>query len=379
MPHFLSFIKLPVVVALLVVFLQGCSFAESVDQTQRRPDANLGNPIENPSVPENEVISEPLKEVREEKSDEKREEERGQVSQNECDQVLEPSLAYLRCHPVVGSDLSLDFVEAENSVYTRYGISYRSDGLNLSGVLLIPKGEGPFPLVLTNHGYIATSVYTRGRGLKREQDALARSGFAVLHPDYRNHAESDKDPENDFQFRMGYVKDVLGAIDAVKNTELAELAAVDANRVGMIGHSMGGGISMQAAVVQPEAIDAVVLYAPVSAKAEENLQRYFLRNNDRSDTVNYLYDEYGSPEESPEFWQGLSAYYDFEDLDDPVQIYIGTADVSVEPQWSYDVADQLERLGKDVELIQYEGAPHEFIANFESFKKGFVDFFTENL
>jgi hypothetical protein len=31
----------------------------------------------------------------------------------------------------------------------------------------IPKWEGDFPLLILNHGYLDTRVYTNGRGLKR--------------------------------------------------------------------------------------------------------------------------------------------------------------------------------------------------------------------
>src|SRR5690606_18642736 len=171
---------------------------------------------------------------------------------DDCAEVDGPSLQEYLCHPVSGSNLVLSFVESNTASYVRYAVMYEVHGLKLSGVLLIPKGEGPFPLVVTNHGHIDTSVYTRGRGLKREQDALAQAGFAVLHPDYRNHAESDKDPESNKNLRLGYVEDVIGGIIAVRDSELPELQVIDASRVGMIGHSMGGGVSMQVAVVAPD-------------------------------------------------------------------------------------------------------------------------------
>lgn len=302
-------------------------------------------------------------------------------SEDPCDEVTSPSLQALQCAGVEGSDLELLFVEAQNASSLRYAIRYRNvtDELWISGVLLVPVGDGPFPLVVTNHGYIDPSVYTRGRGLKREQDALARAGFAVIHPDYRNHAESDQDPDNALQFRLGYVSDVIAAVKAVQSSELQELSGVDASRVGMLGHSMGGGITTQVAVIAPDLIEAVVLYAPVSAKAEENLERYFLRNNRRSDTVDQLYTRYGSPSENPAFWQGLSAYPILDQVKVPVLIFIGTADESVAPEWSYAIRDELLRLGKEVELVEYEGAPHEFIANFADFSERFVSFFQQSL
>lgn len=99
---------------------------------------------------------------------------------------------YLR-HELTGTGLEFVKVLDDNSAYTRYQITYLSDGLRISGIMNIPKGDAQYPLVILNHGHIDTDIYTLGRGLKREQDYLARNGFAVLHTDYRNHAFSDKD------------------------------------------------------------------------------------------------------------------------------------------------------------------------------------------
>ena len=89
-----------------------------------------------------------------------------------------------------------------------------------------------------NHGYINPAVYTVGRGLKREQDYLARNGYAVLHTDYRNHGLSDSDPEleNNYVFRdYFYGQDAVNAILAV---EALDDARIDTSRIGMLGHSM---------------------------------------------------------------------------------------------------------------------------------------------
>ena len=148
-----------------------------------------------------------------------------------------------------GHDLKLDHVLDRKKTYTRYYITYRSDSLTISGIMNIPVGKGPFPVLILNHGYIPPKVYTNGRGLKREQDYLARAGYAVLHPDYRNHAYSDKDEDNDLNFRAGYVIDVINAIEAVKSSELKML---DKNNIGMLGHSMGGMLATFVIVVKPK-------------------------------------------------------------------------------------------------------------------------------
>src|SRR5919108_4981459 len=161
-----------------------------------------------------------------------------------------------------GRDLRTISVLARNGAYTRYAIRFRSGRLRISGIMNVPAGRGPFPVVILNHGYIDPDIYTAGRGLAREQDYLARRGYVALHVDYRNHAQSDDDPNYELNLRLGYTEDVINAVYPVKESSLPYL---DGDRVGMLGRSMGGGVTFNALVVQPELVKAAVVYAPVSA------------------------------------------------------------------------------------------------------------------
>ena len=73
---------------------------------------------------------------------------------------------------------------------------------------------------MLNHGYIDPAYYVTGQGLAREQDALARAGFVVLHTDYRNHAFSDDDPTAERRMRLGYTVDVVNAVKALRRADL---------------------------------------------------------------------------------------------------------------------------------------------------------------
>jgi len=170
-----------------------------------------------------------------------------------------------------GGGLSLGEVLEENGSYTRYFVTYRGGGLTISGVMNVPEGQGPFPALVLNHGYIDPAVYTNGRGLRREQDYLARHGFVVLHTDYRNHAQSDEDPDADLNLRLGYTEDVVNAVLALKT---AGLPFIDPDQIGLLGRSMGGGVTYNVLVAQPGLVDAAVVYAPVSSNAVDNFDRW---------------------------------------------------------------------------------------------------------
>jgi len=272
-----------------------------------------------------------------------------------------------------GRDFTVGRVLAQNSAYTRYYITYTSGELTISGIMNVPAGTGPFPLVLLNHGYIDPAIYTNGRGLKREQDYLARQGHVVIHSDYRGYAESDDDPMVDQRFRIGYAEDVINAIKAV---ERAGLPYVDTERVGMLGHSMGGGVAWRIAVTQPGLVDAFVQFAPVSADERDNFAKWTRR---RAEVAEAIIAEHGTPEENPAFWDAISPLSFFDRITAPILIHHGTADESVPLAWSEREAAALEAAGKDVRLEVYPGEPHEFAQAWPTVMEQTAEFFAQHL
>lgn len=273
----------------------------------------------------------------------------------------------------IGRNLTLGAVLAKNSAYTRYYITYESNGLTISGIMNIPKGEGPFPVLILNHGYIDPKIYTNGRGLKREQDYLAREGYVVIHPDYRNHAESDKVRGVDESLRLGYAEDVVNAINAVHNSDLPYF---DKDNIGMLGHSMGGGVALQIMTTLPDIAKAYVLFAPVSADARDNFDKWIRRGRPAAQTI---LEKYGDFEANPAFWDGISPINYVDKIDDPVMYHHGTLDDSVPLEWSERAAEAMRQAGVDVTLYTYEGEPHEFINAWPLVMQRTTEFFDEHL
>ncbi|MBI3331926.1 alpha/beta fold hydrolase [Candidatus Peregrinibacteria bacterium] len=273
-----------------------------------------------------------------------------------------------------GSDFRLEDVLGDHALYTRYTISYRSNGLLITGILNVPKGQGSFPLLLLNHGYIDRDIYTNGRGLKREQDYLARNGFAVLHSDYRGHAGGDESPDERKVYDAGleYSMDVLNGIDAIRE---AKIPSIDASRVGMLGHSMGGGITQNIITAYPDAVDAAVLYAPVHTDAWKNFERWRDRRDDDDRTVEL----YGRYEENPAFWQALSSKNHLSKIAVPVLVFHGDNDKDVPKEWSDELVKMLTQLGKEIEYVEYPGEGHEFGPQWSDFMLKSKEFFTEHL
>ncbi|OGB90279.1 peptidase S9 [candidate division WOR-1 bacterium RIFCSPHIGHO2_01_FULL_53_15] len=261
----------------------------------------------------------------------------------------------------------------QNNSYTEYLITYLGGGLKISGVMYVPKGEGPFPVIVLGHGYIDPWVYTVGRGLRREQDYLARRGFVVVHPDYRNHGLSDKDPASEMNFRLGYVEDVINAVEAVKTSGFS---FIDTDKIGMLGHSLGGGIALNIMTAKPDLIKAFVLYAPVSANYVDNFNRWIRRG--RPEIAEKIIAAHGSPEANPGFWATLSAINYLDRLTAPVTIHHGDRDQSVPIAWSDNLAAALVRKGKKVVYYRYPGERHEFGKDWNLFMSRTARFFNDS-
>lgn len=275
---------------------------------------------------------------------------------------------------LVGSNLTFDKVLEENDIYTKHAVSYLSNGLKITGVFLIPNAQKPHPLLIFNHGYIDPAIYTQGRGLKREEDYMAKQGFAVFHPDYRGHAGSDESPmtEKVYDGNLEYAMDSANAILAVR---AAKIPNVDASKVGMLGHSMGGGVTMAIMTGRPGLIDAAVLYAPVHANVWENFMRWRAEREEGDRTL----EQFGTFEEKPEVWKNLSPDTFLGDVEIPILLFQGTKDKDVPFEWADYLSTRLKELKRDITYERYEGEGHEFSFMWTDFMKKTATFFKAHL
>ena len=232
--------------------------------------------------------------------------------------------------------------------------------------------------MILNHGYFPPEEYTNGYGFGREQKYFARQGYAVLHIDYRGYAFSDKDPEaltgRRFSY-TGYSTDAINAILALKN---AKLNYLDLDRVGMFGHSMGGGVTLNAILARPDFIKAAVMWGPVSADYEDNYRKW-TANRMTSESIALFETEFG-PLNQRDSFSALSPIKYLNRLKTPLLVQHGTADESCPIEWSQNLNQELKSIGANYNYIEYEGYPHVFWNNkWEQAIKDSANFFSEHL
>ncbi len=237
-------------------------------------------------------------------------------------------------------EIKLEEMLSNNSYYTSYQISYPSDDLKIYGMMNVPNGDGPFPVIILNHGYFNQSSFQSGDGTQTMADILARQGYLTLASDYRGFGESENDSQGSRGHNPNYSIDVLNLIESVKSLKKA-----DPNRIGLWGHSMGGEVSMRA-IEATDKIKAVALWAPTSANAADNHAFYGGGRN--------------TPANSPAEIDGTSPINYLKYIQTPISLHQGLADTEVKPEWSKQLKEALEKEGKTIEYFEYEGQDHNF-------------------
>lgn len=276
------------------------------------------------------------------------------------------TIANLASRATGAGEISIEETLAENSLFTRYLVTYPSEGLTLYGFLNVPQGEGPFPVAIVMHGYIAPARYNTIAYTTRYADALARAGYAVLHPNYRNWPPSDSGPD---LFRASHAVDALNLAGIIRTQagQPGPLEKASPEFIGMMGHSMGGGITLRTITVA-NAINAAVLYGSMSGDEAQNYQKILEWSGGTSGTEELAVSQVNL--------ERIGAWYHLENISVPVSIHHGENDGTVPPEWSQELCRRLESLGKTVECFTYPGQPHTFReAGDQLFIQRLIDFF----
>ena len=236
----------------------------------------------------------------------------------------------------------------DNKIYKSYLIAYRSEGLRITGLMNVPEGKGPFPVIFLNHGHYQFDKYRTGDGTREAADLFARNGYVAVSPDYRNYGGSDKGSE---LFFTGYVYDLINLIESVKRLEY-----VDKNRIGLRGHSMGAAIVLKTIVIRDD-IKAAAVFGSMSPDDIENYNTLIKWGVPMGKTVRK---DFGTPKNNPELYYKMSPINYFKDISAAVLIHAGGQDEITPPNWSIKLKDALLKEGKAAEYHFYPEQGHIF-------------------
>ncbi len=167
--------------------------------------------------------------------------------------------------PYSGAEVPYEILEnTKEDGYTRQLIEYASGGDKVSAFLLLPEILNKNPAILINHQHNREHHLGKsevcglaGNPLQAFGPELAKRGFVVLAPDSICFEERRKDPNiegfdfwqhfNEMCYRIirgdflmkKVLEDTMNGISL-----LSQLAYVDAERIGTLGHSYGGNTAL---------------------------------------------------------------------------------------------------------------------------------------
>jgi dipeptidyl aminopeptidase/acylaminoacyl peptidase len=209
--------------------------------------------------------------------------------------------------------------------------------------------------------------------MERERHYLAREGFVVLHTDYRGHGPGSADVSGlERELRLGYSMDAIAGVKALR-----ELPEVQDDQVALAGRSMGGALTFNALVIEPELVDAAVVWASSSTRFVDYFRRWTTTQRPRQ--ARAIVERWGTIEENPTFWADLSSRTYVDRIEAAIMMHHGTRDERTPFGWAEATRDALREAGVDLRFHAYRGERHKFTRDWRLSMRRTVEFLRDEM
>jgi dipeptidyl aminopeptidase/acylaminoacyl peptidase len=220
------------------------------------------------------------------------------------------------------------------------------DGLALSGWLYLPQ-NGPVPMVLSFHGGPEGQERPFFRS---DYQALLARGIGVFAPNVRGSAGFGKTFVNldNGALRFDAIKDIKSSVEFV-----AIQGYADPNRIGIMGGSYGGYMTMAGLSEYPD-----LFAAGANLFGIVNFETFFAQTEPWMAAISTV--EYGDPETELEMLRRLSPIHKLEQVKAPTIVLHGANDTNVPVVEAEQVVDNLKERGIPVEYVLFPDEGHGF-------------------
>jgi dipeptidyl aminopeptidase/acylaminoacyl peptidase len=228
--------------------------------------------------------------------------------------------------------LKLKYSYLENLNF--YIIQYHSDSLVIKGIVVEPKKEGKFPVVIFNRGGNRDFASLNIETIINYTAKLAVEGYVVIGSNYREQDE----------FGGAEINDVLCLTETIKEIEKA-----DSSRIGMFGWSRGGMMTYLALKNSNKIKTAIVGNGPTDL-FNTIAERPVIETKVLSECIPYYF------ENKEAELKKRSAIYWADELNKESSLLIlcGTNDERVSYIQAEQMAERLAKLDYSFELKKYE-------------------------
>lgn len=244
----------------------------------------------------------------------------------------------------------------------------KSEKKKVTGQINIPKGEGPYPVVVMLRGYVDQKIYKTGDGTRRAGEYFAKNGFISLAPDFLGYGQSDEEAGNIFESRFQTYTTALALLNS-----LGSLNLWNKSDIFLWGHSNGGQIAIS--ILEATGADyPTTLWAPVSKPFPYSVLYYTDESDDKGKLIR---SELAKFEDlyNPDLY---SIHKYFDRIKAPIQLHQGAADDAVPRQWSDYLADTLLGLNVNLDYFTYPGADHNLNPSWDLVVQRDLAFFSKH-
>lgn len=240
-----------------------------------------------------------------------------------------------------------------------------ANGKNSLYDVVYDKTSESVPIIIFAHGY---KGFKDWGAWNLVAEAFARSGFVFVKFNFSHNGGTIEEPlnfpdldafaENRYSFE---IEDISRLIDTLKNDKPVPLHVADYEKIGLIGHSRGGGIAI-CYTAADDRIRSLSTWAAVSdfsnrfpAESEiwKEQGQAFVRN---SRTGQMMPHNFSFFEDFVEHREELDVIKCASNLKVPLLIVHGTEDESVSPE----AASKLKLAFPQAQKVDIEGAGHTF-------------------
>jgi dipeptidyl aminopeptidase/acylaminoacyl peptidase len=242
------------------------------------------------------------------------------------------------------------------------------DGLELSGWLYPTHGPAPWPTVIHLHGGPEAQERPVYNSLFQ---SLSAAGVAVFAPNVRGSSGFGRTfvHADDLDRRFGSVEDVAACVEYLATSALA-----DAGRIGCMGRSYGGYLTLAALVHFPE-----LFAVGVDVCGMADFETFYQRTEPWIAAA--AVSEYGDPHRDRDLLRRLSPIHRIDRLRAPLLVVHGAEDTNVPVFEAEQVVAALARRGAEHSYLLFEGEGHELLetTNRVAFVQATVSWVTRHL
>jgi dipeptidyl aminopeptidase/acylaminoacyl peptidase len=222
------------------------------------------------------------------------------------------------------------------------------DGLDLSGWLYKPHDfKAPGAIVLSFHG---GPEGQERPGFRADYQVLLSRGIAVFAPNVRGSSGFGKKFVNldNGELRVNGVRDIRAAVQEVVSSGIA-----DPKRIGIMGGSYGGYMTMAGLTQYPDLFAAGANYFGIV-----NFKTFFEHTEPWMAAISKI--EYGDPDTQSDLLKNLSPIHKLDRVTAPTLVLHGANDTNVPVVEAEQVVNTLKGRGIAVEYVLFPDEGHGF-------------------